>query len=110
MQRRDESRALHLAAHRFHNARMAVAEDGNEDSTDRVEITLSVGVPIIEATGSLDDQRIFQEFRCGLVVDERAAQELLLPCRQLHEFSLRPIFRKQGLSDDRADRLSEIDI
>ena len=55
VQRRGESDLLHLPPHRLHHPGMAVAENGDEDAADRVEVALALAVPQIQTLGSLHD-------------------------------------------------------
>jgi len=84
MQGRSESGALHLEAHGFHDARVAMAEDGDEDAADGVEVALAVGVPKVEAVGAVDDEGVIEKIRRRTIVDEGAPQQLFLAGSKSH--------------------------
>jgi hypothetical protein len=53
---------------------MAMPENGDKDSADRVEVPLSLSVPAVESFGPLDDQWIVEESFRGTVIDKSAAK------------------------------------
>jgi hypothetical protein len=50
---------------------MSVSQNGDEDATDGVEISLAIGIPVVETFCSFNYQGMFKKFRGRLVVDER---------------------------------------
>ena len=87
VQRRDKGGHLHLPPHRFHDAWMAVAENSDEYSADRVEVAFSIAIPAVQPLSPLDDQRVFQKVVRRVVIDKCATKQLLLSGSQFHSFS-----------------------
>ena len=85
VERRRESHLLHLFSHGLEKARMAVPQRGYEDAADRIEIPFAFGVPVIQPFRSLDNQRVEDEFRHGVKVDESALEQCLLTGSDFHK-------------------------
>src|SRR5271170_5540830 len=51
--------------------RVPVPQDGDEDATDGVEISLAIGIPVVQTFRSFNHQGMFKKFRSCLVVDKR---------------------------------------
>src|SRR5206468_7141504 len=69
VQRRRKRDLLHLAAHCVMETRMAMAEAHHENSADGVEVALALDVPVVQAVGFVDDQRLIEKFGGLLIVN-----------------------------------------
>jgi hypothetical protein len=54
---------------------MTVTEDGDEDAADCIEVALSFDIPVVEAAGPVDDERILEELGSRVVIDESTVEE-----------------------------------
>ena len=75
VQRRRKGERLHLAAHGVQHAGMAVAQHGDEDAADAVEIAFAVRVPVVEPLRPVDDQRQVEEVGRLAIVQEGVVQQ-----------------------------------
>src|SRR5260370_36064545 len=84
MQRRCERDLLHLAAHSVMEPRMPMAEAHHENSADGVEVALAFDVPIVQAVGFIDDQRLIQKFSGLLIINVGVFEKVDLSWSQFH--------------------------
>ena len=78
MQWRSECQPVELPMERLDHARVAMAERGDEDAADRVEVALAVNVPVIETVGAVDNQWVLGELGRLREIDVGAAKEFFV--------------------------------
>ena len=82
--RRREAHPVELPLDRLKHPRMAVAQVGDKDPANRVEITPALGVPVVQALGFGHHDRVGEERLGRLVVHKCPPQQALLPLVELH--------------------------
>ena len=63
---------------------MPMAEAHHENSADGVEVALALDVPVVQAVGFVDDQRLIQKFRRLLIINVGVLEKVDLSRSQFH--------------------------
>ena len=63
---------------------MAMAEAHHENSADGVEVALALDVPVVQAVGFVDDQRLIEKFGGLLIVNVGVFEKVDLSWSQFH--------------------------
>jgi len=72
---RGKAKFFQLLVQGFDHAGVTVSQRADEDAADAIEVALALHVPVIQTLGPGDNERIVEESRGGLIVEERAFQQ-----------------------------------
>src|SRR5689334_7144988 len=79
-------------------ARMSMAEAGDKNAPNGVEVPFAFDVPIVETIGFIDDQRLVEKLGGLLKVDVRVFEEINLSWSQFHGCAGSPTIVKMASS------------